>query len=131
RHHHARLVEYARWVERKAPPQSIVITTDERIFFSYFTELKAIGRPCLTTPDCKEDLQAFQKKLDDYLENGYSVFITWPGMYAGDIHRQYQNFILSQYDVYLSGAHLYEDWHAGELDLQIYHFPLFQLTPKS
>lgn len=131
RHENAILPAFAQWTEKMIPDNGTIICGDESAFFRYYTQLNILGRPMDFFAYSEETLANYQKRIDSLLNEAIPVYIHTGSLYAYNKNEQFSNLFWDNYTLTYIGTHPYEDWHKGEMELQIYPFDLFKIDKKA
>lgn len=131
RHNQATLTEFVQWVETMVEPNAQIIAADEAGFYDYYTGLSTHGRPTYMDKTPEQDLKAFQRDMDGYLKQKIPVYMTTASLYAYDRNQNFSNFILDHYRLRVVGEHLYESWHTGAMDFNVFPCELYRLEMKN
>ncbi|HBG61204.1 MAG: hypothetical protein A2Y03_06235 [Omnitrophica WOR_2 bacterium GWF2_38_59] len=130
RHNAALLPDYARKIGEISKPNDVIICHDEALFIQYYAKRKTISRPSEKDLFSREAMMKFKDEISEVLEQGNSVYLTWPGMFASG-HPQVLEYLMNKYfKVEEIGIMPYEDWHRGPIRQQLYNLPIYQLKKK-
>ena len=72
----------------------------------------------------------FKQTLDEVLNQGTPVYITTAGLYSYDRDSHFSDFFIQHYELQGLGAHYYEEWHSGELKLNVLLCELYRIRKK-
>jgi hypothetical protein len=131
RHQNSYLPEFTRWVEGKTEPNARIITSDDGLFFSYYTNLTQVSRPLKQARITGWELEQCKERIDVLLEDDIPVYIYSVSLYAYDSGSYFTNFLKDRYQLTWVGVHLYEDWHRGDMISSIFPNHLYKIEKKS
>lgn len=130
RHNAALLPDYARKIGEISKPNDVVICHDEALFIQYYAKRKTISRPSDRDLFSREAMMKYKDEISEVLEQGNSVYSTWPGMFASGQPQVLEYLMNKYFKVEEVGIMPYEDWHRGPIRQQLYNLPIYQLKKK-
>ncbi len=130
RHTNALLPSWAKYINTNTNPQAVIITGDDEMFIKHYGKRQILSRPRSMHRLDKEELNIFNRALQDKLSSGADIYITGMGLFSYDADNVFSSFIKNHYrlEYYASGK--YEDWHSGELFLEDITEPLYRIYKK-
>lgn len=129
RHQRALLPDFARWVQERVPPGSLIITSDACEFYRYYGEdLECLVRPVNPYGTEGHDLEEFRALIRSHLSDGKNIFISDIGLYSYNPREIFSRGLQRHFHVEEVGSHLYESWHKGELELFVSRVRLYRVS---
>ena len=128
RHRVSVIIEYCKWLNKNTEKNSLIITCDDKPFIRYYGSRESLARPMNTFSISIEQLEMFKKGLDKKIEEGYPVYITDIGLYAYAPKGEFTSFFRHNYRIVPVGKSLYEDWHQGASENQLFYNNLYKVT---
>jgi len=132
RHDHDFMKEYVHWVKENIEENAMVIDIDRGEAYQYFGGIMTLGKP-YELPNKKvgrEELFAFKEKLDGYLSQNISIYITDAGLYAYDYFQNFRRFMFEQYHLEEIAEHGYVDYNSGETNFLQAKIRLYKVYKK-
>lgn len=130
RHDYASLPDFARWVGTVTEKNARIITSDESWFMRYYARRTPLGRPMGMDKTPPETLLAYKNQIDALLAENTPVYISQSALHAYDWHQHFSSFLKANFDFLYVGTRVYEDWHRGEMILQVTPCDLYRLVPR-
>lgn len=130
RHDHALLPEFCQWVATETEPRAVIVVTDENSFVHYYSRRETLARPETFGRFAPGQLDDFFRRLDFLLSQGRPVYIPTMAIFSYDRHKEFSTRLQENYNLNFCGRHLYEDWHKGEMSIDVKKFGLYKIEEK-
>jgi len=127
RHEHAYLPEFCEWIKEQTEPDAVIVATDEIVFVRYYAGRQVLARPKSFGHISATERALFLAQVDALLAKGTPVYFTSPSLYSYDRYREFSGEVLQRYVLTSRGTRPYEDWHKGEMSLQVFGFDLYKI----
>lgn len=115
--------EFVLWAENMTQPDSVIIATDDSVFYSYYANRTTIGAPADKDIDKKID------EIKSLMKNNISVYAT-EYSFAHDITKEFRKSIEKNFEKELVGRHVSEKFHRSETILSLINESLYKLRLK-
>ncbi|MFO8015584.1 MAG: hypothetical protein R6U32_00620, partial [Candidatus Woesearchaeota archaeon] len=139
RHDYSGQKEFALWIASVTEEDSILVTTDQGFFYSFYT-----GRPVIHDPDpskdkggwighyqagSQQDVQEFIRLIHGFLQNGTPVYMAESGI-GYDPQGIFRKALQENFDIYPVDSKMNEAYSQNTLQFQKYEEKLFRLAEK-
>lgn len=126
RHNYSGQKEYALWVASVTEPTSILITTDEGFFYTFYTGRPFIGHYYSGTDD---EIANFIEIMHNYLQKGVPVYMAESGI-GYDPDGRFRKALQDNFDIYVVGSKTNEAYSQNTLQFQLYEEKLLRIVEK-
>lgn len=138
RHNYSGQKEFALWVGSVTEPDSMLVTTDEGFFYTFYTGRKIINDPLTYETGgwighyysgSDAEVADFINILHNYLKKGTKVYIAESGI-GYDPDGRFRKALQENFDIYLVGSKTNEGYSQNTLQMQLYEEKVFKIAEK-
>lgn len=130
RHSRALLPEWAHYIKNHTEKNAVLISGDDAFIINHYSGRNILSRPEPAFFLENKDIADFKRILDEKLKSEVPVYITTCGLYCYDPDKKFSDFMTSSYRLINRGRGITEDWHNGELILDLWDQKLFRVEKK-
>ncbi|MCB9771459.1 MAG: glycosyltransferase family 39 protein [Candidatus Omnitrophica bacterium] len=131
RHTTTLLPDWAKFIKDRTEPTALIISGDDNFVINHYAQRGIFSRPIDLNANSQNELKEFKRNLDAALSTKTPIYITTTGLISYDPNGILQKFLIDNYRFRFLGKSVSEDWHNGELKLDIIDEELWQILPKN